>query len=468
MSVRGVPDVVAKVRTRVDKTWATTVATEQRPPAFDPASGPEEAAPAAGPAWPHRFPVGRAASADLGADFGAHVRQLGEWRGWAAAHDVDLVYATRIVAGTRQQVVSHVVVPDLDTAVGIAGHPWPDLITTARTRAAVLHRQFPDQPNLPRAVRGTAKLSDVDFDVLLRVCDYFLQRAALADQLGRVGAPPAPLTPRQVPIEGVHAKWLDSHQGLVRTVTGLDDLGLLPPHPARFHFTYLDPDHLADGGRRHDSCSVGDTAMPSYQPRVVLISENKDTAIGFPAVPGGIAIEGEGRGAAAIASAPWVRAAPLVVYWGDLDQDGLEILNEFRAAGLTVRSMLMDVETYERYQRYGTHLDKNGNPVKVHTAREVPHLQANEAALYELLSSETAPVPRVEQERIPLNVPAKLLQALIDTTAHAGVRSLSVSSPAAPPLRAGCGAGPERLRGDRRIDPRIDSRTGPHLSDEAT
>nr|WP_273378524.1 DUF2220 domain-containing protein [Actinopolymorpha pittospori] len=198
----------------------------------------------------------------------------------------------------------------------------------------------------------------------------------------------------------------------------------MPPHPARFHFTYLDPDHLAHGGRRHDSYNVGDAALPAYEPRVVLISENKDTAIGFPAVPGGIAIEGEGRGAATIASAPWVRAASLVVYWGDLDQDGLEILNEFRAAGLPVRSMLMDVETYERYQRYGTRLDKNGKPVKVHSARDVPHLQADEVALYELLSRGSAPVPRVEQERIPLDVPATRLQALIDTAADAGAQAL--------------------------------------------
>lgn len=427
MSVRGVSDVVAKVCSRVENTWAKAVAAEQRPPACEPASGQEEATPPASPAWPHRFPVGRAASADLGAAFGAYVRQLGEWRDWAAVHDVDLVYATRMVAGTRQEVVSHVLVPDLDTGVRIAGDPWTDLIATARTRAAVLHQEFPNQPDLSRAIRGAARLSDVDFDLLLRVCGYFLRRVALTHELDGAGAPPTPLTPRQVPIEGVHAKWLDSHQGLVRTVTGLDDLGLLPPHPARFHFTYLDPDHLAGGGRRHDSYSVGDAALPAYQPRVVLISENKDTAIGFPAVPGGIAIEGEGRGAATIASAPWVRAAALVVYWGDLDQDGLEILNEFRAAGLTVRSMLMDVETYERYQRYGTHFDKNGKSVKAHPPREVPHLQADEAALYDLLSSGTAPVPRLEQERIPLDVPATRLRALIDTTAdadEAGTRSV--------------------------------------------
>lgn len=430
MSVRGVPDIVAKVRSRVENTWARTVATEQCPPTHDAGSDPGsdtgsdtgDVMMAAAPAWPHRFPVGRAAAADLGADFGAYVRQLGQWRDWATEHDADLIYSTRMVASTRQDVVSHVVVPDLDTAARIAGDPWPDLITTARLRAATLHHRFPAQPDLPRAVRAAAKLSDVDFEVLLRVCDYFLSRAADARTRGQS---PPPLTPRQVPIEGVHAKWLNSHTGLVRTITGIDDLGLLPPHPARFHFTYLDPDHLARGGRRHDSHSSGDTAKPAYAPRVVLISENKDTAIGFPPVAGGIALEGEGRGATTIAAATWVRDAPLVVYWGDIDQDGLEILNEFRRADLGVSSMLMDVETYQRYRRYGTHLDKNNKPVKVHPARDVDELLGHERELYELLCSGSAPVPRVEQERIPLEVALTHLQELIDTTTDAGAQTLA-------------------------------------------
>lgn len=421
--MRGVTETVAKVRNRVEATWPTTIAAERRPELRDPQ--PERdiiahlggasltAATTAGTAWPYRVPIGRAASSALGSDFGAYVRQLGEWRNWADDHGVELIYAPRMIAGTRQEVVSHVVVPTIDTAARVADEPWPGIIATARARAAVLHDRFPDQPDLARAIRGATRLSDIEFDVFINVCGYFLEREveATAAKVQR-----APLTPRQVPIEGVHAKWLNSHQGLVCTVTGLSDLGLLPPHPARFHFTYLDPEHLDRGGRRHDSYSVGDTAALPYAPQIVLITENKDTAIGFPPVPGGVAIEGEGRGARTIASAPWLHSAPLVVYWGDLDQDGLEILNEFRATGLTVESILMNVETYKRYQRYGTTIDPQDKSVKVHPARHVPHLNAEELALYELLSSGLAPVPRVEQERIPLDVPAALLDDL--TASH--------------------------------------------------
>jgi hypothetical protein len=180
MSLRGVRETVAKVRSRVETSWARTVAAEQRPLVADPAGD----AAFAGPWWPYRFSVGRAASADLGSDFGTYVRQLGEWRDWAKTLDVELIYATRMVAGTRQDVVSHIVVPHLDTAVHLVGGAWPELVATARTRAAVLHHRFPNQPNLHRAVLGATRLSDVDFDVLIHVCDYFLRRAELATAAG--------------------------------------------------------------------------------------------------------------------------------------------------------------------------------------------------------------------------------------------------------------------------------------------
>jgi hypothetical protein len=63
---------------------------------------------------------------------------------------------------------------------------------------------------------------------------------------------------------------------------------------------------------------------------VVVISENKDTAIHFPELAGGLIVEGVGRGGRTVASFPWIREAPLVVYWGDMDRDGYEILNGYR------------------------------------------------------------------------------------------------------------------------------------------
>jgi hypothetical protein len=73
--------------------------------------------------------------------------------------------------------------------------------------------------------------------------------------------------------------------------------------------------------------------------------------------------EGGGRAAGAAAALSWVREAPHVVLWGDMDADGLEILSGRRAAGLHVRSLFMDVESYDRWERSGVDHDHHGAPI---------------------------------------------------------------------------------------------------------
>jgi hypothetical protein len=63
------------------------------------------------------------------------------------------------------------------------------------------------------------------------------------------------LTLRQVPIEGLHAKWLNTHRPLVTALARLDTLGLVTSHPQRVHFTYLAPGHLAAGTTRSPSAT---------------------------------------------------------------------------------------------------------------------------------------------------------------------------------------------------------------------
>jgi hypothetical protein len=154
--------------------------------------------------------------------------------------------------------------------------------------------------------------------------------------------------------------------------------------------------------------------LPAYQPQVVVISENKDTAIHFPELDAGISVEGVGRGGAAIAALPWLTAAPHVFYWGDMDADGLEILNEFRAAGVPATSLFMDVTAYTAWERYGTNVDVRGRRLEARHPRPVPHLTDDEAALYRCLTDEAwTRHRRVEQERIPLEMAVAAVQRII-------------------------------------------------------
>lgn len=376
------PDQVAgDIRRRLERTWAAALA--------DPAVG----------TWPHRFPVGAISAEDLAGPFAELAEQIQSWYRWVreqhvAGVDIKLHTATRRVEGTTQTVPTHVSVPTIEAAAGVASGHWPQRLAAQRDRCEQIRAQFPalSAESVARTLRDTSGYSVVDFQLVCEAATWFQSHSA------------AGLTPRQVPIPGLHAKWLNTSQHLVQRLAGVDSLNLLVSHPPRVHLTYLDPDHLAGGGRRYDVATVGDVMTPAYRPRLILISENKDTAVCFPPVAGGIAIEGGGdAGPTAISQIEWVRACPVVRYWGDIDAEGFEIVNAYRAAGLVLDTLLMDRVTYEQYLQFGSYTDRRGNPLCRRPRHPLPHLTATEADIYALLTdpASTGP-PRLEQERIPL------------------------------------------------------------------
>lgn len=345
--------------------------------------------------WPHRFPTGLAAvpQDDLQTRWAdVHQPSVHLWRDWAHDHALTVVEKPRRV-WVIQDLPTHIEVSDIDEAARLVAGEWPDRLTRARQRLDVLRQRFPNA-NHATVLRAVVDYTDTDFDLALIVADWYLEDPTRAT---------TGVTPRQVPLPGVHAKWLQTRTAAVLTLSGLDNLGLLPRHPARIHFTYLDPDHRAAGRRWHDSATVGDAFTPAYQPTVVVISENKDTAIHFPPVPGGIAVEGDGFGGKTAAAFPWLRDAPRLYYWGDIDAHGYEILNGYRADGLAVTSILMDPATYATYERYGTNNDQNNAPLKPGEPKPLQNLTDPERLVYEtVLDPAHAGHRRVEQERIPL------------------------------------------------------------------
>lgn len=318
-----------------------------------------------------------------------------DWRDWAttAGEGVELVcrevsYAIR----NPQDIAATVLVESEDVAARLLGEEWVSRLARARARHAVLTDQFPTLSDPARMLRFTDIWSDVDFDLLCRTAAWF----AAPHERG--------LTARQIPVEGLGTKWLDKRKATVRTLAGVDSLELERGRPQRVHLTYLDPIYLGSGGRKHDLVTVGDKDVVAYRPRVVLISENRDTAQQFPPIDGAIAVEGDGNGPGAVPLLEWVREAELVVYWGDMDARGLEILNDFRVAlGGGVTSLFMDLPAYERWERFGVDHDHDGKPLKSRVPREVDALEPGERDLYlALCSPQWDRHRRIEQERIPL------------------------------------------------------------------
>jgi len=326
-----------------------------------------------------------------------------DWQDWVAAAGEGVHLARRDVPydrRTEQPIAASLRVDSPDVAARVLGNGWLDRLTRARRRRELLAERFPDLADAASILRTTDDWSDVDFDLLCRTAAWF----AAPHESG--------LTGRQVPVEGLGTKWLDKRKGVVRRLAGLDALGL-EDRPQRVHLTYLDPTYLESGARRHDLVTTGDKDSVAYRPRVVLISENRDTAQLFPEIEGGIAIEGDGNGPGAIPLVDWVRSADSVFYWGDMDAKGLEILNDFRAAlPSDVRSIFMDLAAYERWERYGVDHDHDGKPLKSKEPLEVPELEPAERELYLALCSPDWPGRRrIEQERIPLTDAAAVVRA---------------------------------------------------------
>jgi hypothetical protein len=192
----------------------------------------------------------------------------------------------------------------------------------------------------------------------------------------------------------------------VQALTSLTELGILPGHPPRIHFTYLDPAYRATGARIHDSATVGDQFAPAYLPQLVVISENKDTAIHFPELEEAISVEGVGKGGKTLAAFPWIREAPVVVYWGDIDSDGYEILNGYRVDfDRDIDSILMDQATYDAYSAFGTSYDQHGRALSAGEPMVLLRLTEDERTMYERVTDPRhTGHRRLEQERIPLAV----------------------------------------------------------------
>jgi hypothetical protein len=306
-----------------------------------------------------------------------------------------------------QTLPQKVTVCDVDAAAAVAGErdcllsDWSTLVSIARARQLRLREVNPGLPEsqMEYLLRSTIGYSEMDFALLCAAATWFSTNGAAAHGL----------TPRQVPLPGVHAKWLNAHHGPVAALAGCGGgLRLLPNHAPRIHLTYLDPEYRRTGRRVHDSHTLGDALQLPYRPNVIIISENKDTAILFPPTPGAIAVEGGGNeGAKRLHQFDWIADCSNIIYWGDLDAAGFAIVNTYRTE-LPVRTILMDHPTYLRYAEFGTNHYPDGRPILA-GGPTLPHLTEDEAIAYAAVTDSNADPRRIEQERIPLQVAAKAL-----------------------------------------------------------
>lgn len=144
--------------------------------------------------------------------------------------------------------------------------------------------------------------------------------------------------------------------------------------------------------------------------------ENLESLLALPDLPGVVAVHGQGYAARVLHRVDRIRDAD-VVYWEDLDTDGLNILSAVRAGLPHARSILMDRATLI------AHLDlavPEPRPRRALPARLTDSEAEAFAALRELGDV------RLEQERLPWST------ALATMTAVAGLTRRRPARPEPP------------------------------------
>jgi hypothetical protein len=247
---------------------------------------------------------------------------------------------------------------------------------------------------------------------LLRVVDYFLKN-------------PCPgLFARELPLQGIGTKFVENHKAILysllnellpkeaidQTATGITQFekrfGLRTDAP-RIRFRWLDKG-LADiytGGLEDLSVPVNEVAHKSWPVKRVLIVENKtnllkaDLYLTLPDMQSSVAIFGSGRAAALLAGIAWLQQAE-ILYWGDIDAEGFEILDNLLQYFPQAQAFCMDSQTLQAFEAEVT----KGSGAKT---KELHQLSPAQDLLYQQVCAENL---RLEQEKIPPEWVRKKLQ----------------------------------------------------------
>ncbi|MFN8206180.1 MAG: DUF2220 family protein [Bacteroidales bacterium] len=235
-----------------------------------------------------------------------------------------------------------------------------------------------------------------EWESILKVCRYFKQN------------PKPNLYIRELPIM-VHTKFIENNQSIIKELLNI----LISEHinceekefEKRFNLKFAEPltrFKVLDREIAEKFFSgVDDIAVPKSQfetlnlpIKKVLVVENKTTlyaTLTLPKMNDTIAIFGGGYSVHNLKNVRWFANLELL-YWGDIDVQGFEILSQFRGYFLHTKSVLMDDKTFEIFfeNDLGTQT----------TLSATPYLTDNEQRLYDVLKKNNW---RLEQEKIPFD-----------------------------------------------------------------
>lgn len=235
-----------------------------------------------------------------------------------------------------------------------------------------------------------------EWQSILLVCKYFKQN------------PKPNFYIRELPVK-VHTKFIERNKSIIRELLDV----LISEHvkseekefEKRFNLKYVEPqirfkvldktisDRFFSG--------IDDIAIPVCQfeklnlpIKQVLVVENKTTlytTLTLPKMNDTIAIFGSGFSVLNLKNVRWFDNLKLL-YWGDIDVQGFEILSQFRSYFPQIKSVLMDKQAFDKFFE-----GDNGTPTNISTRL---NLTDEEQQLYDILKTNNW---RLEQEKIQFN-----------------------------------------------------------------
>ena len=369
--------------------------------------------------WPWVVPLGRSTERDVLTNAQLVLAWRDAWVDAKASGDFEVetdVIAWRAI-GT-QTVPVRVLFVNTKAIAKVAGllPLWTQVVTRAKRFVALW-------PGIEEAmVREWAMLADWSDDAVLaleRVLTWFVDH------------PKSGLYLRQLPIEGVDTKWFTEprkkvvqrllvaiREAKVGAVLGTEPSEVLgpdmtfetvcglKPFPKLIRARLLDEvDQKLFYGLSDLSLPLDEWAQLPLYPEIVFISENLQTGLAFEAHPKSVVFFGLGAGVTQLAAIPWVRTAR-IIYWGDVDTYGLEILAHLRSVLPQTESVMMNRQTLEAFR--GLAVAENRQASGAH----VEHLRENEREVFDALKVGDLARLRLEQERIPWPVARETLLAV--------------------------------------------------------
>lgn len=245
--------------------------------------------------------------------------------------------------------------------------------------------------------------NQTEWESILKVCKYFKQN------------PKPNLYIRELPIK-VHTKFVERNQSIIKELLDI----LISEYinqdgkqfEKRFNLKFAEPQirfKILDKEISQKFFSgLDDIAIPVSQfenlnlpIKRVLVVENKTTlytTLTLPKMNDTIAIFGSGYSVLNLKNVRWFDNLELL-YWGDIDAQGFEILSQFRTYFPQTESILMDRQTFDKFFE-----DDKGTPTNISIKL---NLTDEEYQLYDILKTKNW---RLEQEKIPFEFVNEFLQ----------------------------------------------------------